>query len=167
MQGGWWGGEAAGAGRSCGSRIRAEEVAWKGTLGGDRVPYSALAAVERGDRARRTIEQARRDTHAPAGLATLDRPARGLSASCRLIGFALQMPSSGSARRKVIWKPHEQRRTRREGNSAIGPVLAGWLLAQVTGTFQAYFRNRRIRRCLVEELKDLLRELQLPKLFWV
>lgn len=38
------------------------------------------------------------------------------------------------------------------------------MLAQVTGTFQAYFRNRRIRRCLVEELKDLLRELQLTKL---
>jgi hypothetical protein len=43
-------------------------------------------------------------------------------------------------------------------------VFAGWLLAQTTGIFKDHFRDRRIRRCLVEELKDLLRELQRTKL---
>jgi hypothetical protein len=45
-------------------------------------------------------------------------------------------------------------------------VLAGWLLAQVTGIFRDYFRNRRIRRCLIEELKDLLLEIRRTRLFY-
>ena len=45
-------------------------------------------------------------------------------------------------------------------------VFAGWLLAQVTGVVRDHFRDRRMRRCLVEVVKDLRRELQRTKLFY-
>jgi hypothetical protein len=46
----------------------------------------------------------------------------------------------------------------------LASVFVGWLLAQVTGSVREHFRERKIRKCLVEELKDLLRELQRTKM---
>jgi hypothetical protein len=46
----------------------------------------------------------------------------------------------------------------------LASVFVGWLLAQLTGIVRDRLRERKIRKCLIEELRDLLRELQRAKM---
>jgi len=49
---------------------------------------------------------------------------------------------------------------------SLASVFAGWILAQVTGILRDRLKERKIRKCLEEELNDLLKELKRTKLIY-